>query len=169
VTARNNDGQWNETDASLAVVVLAPWYRTGWAIGLAILSGAGLLAWFYERRLLRLRRIRALQENFSRQLIASQEAERRHLAGELHDSLGQDLLLIKNRAVLATNIPEASRALLDQVEEISAAATRAIDATRTMAHALRPYELDRLGPPDEGGRRSRRRRDCPASDPDPDP
>ena len=145
VTARDNDSLWNETGAARAVIVLAPWYRTVWALGLEILSGAGLLAWFYERRLRRLRRLRALHEGFSRQLIASQEAQHRRLAGELHDGLGQDLMLIKNRAVLALNVPEASPAVLGQVEEISAAATRAIEAARNMAHALRPYELDRLG------------------------
>jgi signal transduction histidine kinase len=145
VTARNNDGLWNETGASLAVTVLAPWYRTWWAVGLAILAGAGLIASFYERRLHRLRRARALQEGFSRQLIASQEAERRRLAGELHDSLGQELLLIKNHAVLALDVPDAGRAIKDQIEDISVAATRAIDTARAMAHALGPYELKQLG------------------------
>ncbi len=145
VTARNNDGPWNETVASLAVMVLAPWYQTAWATGLAILSGAGLLALFFQQRIRRLRRAQALQEGFSRQLIASQEAERRRLAGELHDGLGQDLLLIKNHAVLALQLPDAGRAIKDQMEEISVAATRAIDATRAMAHALGPYELEQLG------------------------
>ena len=38
---------------------------------------------------------------YTLQLIASQEAERTRIAAELHDSLGQNLLLIKNRAQLA--------------------------------------------------------------------
>lgn len=145
VTARNNDGLWNETGASVAVIVLAPWYLTWWAICLAILSGAGLLAWFYEQRLHRLRHMRALQEDFSRQLIASQEEERRRLAGDLHDSLGQDLLLIKNRAVLALDAPDSGQVTKKQVEEISVAAGRAIDTARNMSHALGPYELKQLG------------------------
>lgn len=145
VTARNSAGPWNQTVASRVVIVLAPWYRTWWAIGSAILSGAGLLAWFYQRRLHRLQRAQALQEGFSRQLIASQEAERRRLAGELHDGLGQDLLLIKNHAVLALDVRDGGPAVKDQIEEISIAASRAIDAARTMAHALGPYELEQLG------------------------
>jgi signal transduction histidine kinase len=44
--------------------------------------------------------MQAAQQAFSRQLIASQERERQRIAAELHDSLGQNLLLVRNRALL---------------------------------------------------------------------
>src|SRR6185503_9610720 len=47
-------------------------------------------------------RERETREQFTRQLIASQEAERRRIAAELHDSLGQNLSIIKNRAHMAS-------------------------------------------------------------------
>lgn len=37
VTASNNDGLWNEEGAWVNIVVLAPWYRKWWALGLYIL------------------------------------------------------------------------------------------------------------------------------------
>ena len=45
-------------------------------------------------------RIRPRKQAFSRQLIESQERERQRIAAELHDSLGQNLLVVKNRALL---------------------------------------------------------------------
>lgn len=34
VKASNNDGVWNETPATLEIIVLPPWWETGWAYGL---------------------------------------------------------------------------------------------------------------------------------------
>jgi PAS domain S-box-containing protein len=79
------------------------------------------------------------------QLIASQEAERTRIARELHDSLGQNLLLIKNRAQLEmtrTKLPDAVR---DEFQSISNLASQAIAEVRQIARDLHPHQLDILG------------------------
>jgi signal transduction histidine kinase len=81
-------------------------------------------------------------EIFSRRLIESQEAERKRIATELHDSLGQNLLVIKNRALMALqHCPNT----LDHLSEICYTASQAIDEVRNIAYALRPHGLDRQG------------------------
>ncbi len=85
------------------------------------------------------------REEFTRQIIASQEAERRRISAELHDSLGQNLLLIKNRAQLALAGIVAGTDARAQLEGISALATAAIDEVRQISHDLHPYQLDHLG------------------------
>ncbi|HKE23393.1 MAG TPA: sensor histidine kinase [Bryobacteraceae bacterium] len=80
---------------------------------------------------------------FSRRLIESQEAERKRIAAELHDSLGQTLMVIKNQAVMALQQAPGNNA--DHLREISASASHAIEEVRTIAYALRPYQLGRLG------------------------
>src|SRR5213594_2930475 len=79
--------------------------------------GAAILV--YERRLVRLRRAHAAQAAFSRQLIGLQEGERKTIAAELHDGLGQSLLIIKNRALLGLTRPEDQTVALTQLNEIS--------------------------------------------------
>ena len=143
----NNDGVWSESNATLAVVVLPHYWQTGWfRIGaFALLSGLGLLG--YHRRVTTLKRERAAQEEFSRRLILSQEQERKRISAELHDGLGQSLLLIRNRAVLGRDhSPSSSPSEAPaQFEAISEAALQAINEVRSIAYDLRPYELDRLG------------------------
>ncbi len=75
----------------------------------------------------------------------TEEAERRRIAGELHDSLGQNLLLIKNRAHLALTgktTPAESRAQLEGIQEL---ASQAIAEVRQISQNLHPYQLDQLG------------------------
>jgi PAS domain S-box-containing protein len=82
---------------------------------------------------------------YTLQLIASQEAERTRIARELHDSLGQNLLLIKNRAQLEmakTKLPDDVR---EQFQSISDIASQAIAEARHIAHDLHPHQLDLLG------------------------
>jgi signal transduction histidine kinase len=92
-----------------------------------------------------LTRASAAQQVFSRQLIASQEAERKRIAAELHDSLGQRLVIIKNMALLSLGSPGSPLEARQHVEEISTEASHALGEVKEIAYNLRPYQLDRLG------------------------
>jgi len=78
-------------------------------------------------------------------LIVSQESERRRIAGELHDSLGQHLLLIKNRAALGEQFVPAPSQAREQFDEINLSAGKAIGEVRAISFNLRPLNLERLG------------------------
>jgi signal transduction histidine kinase len=145
VVASNGDGVWNETGASFALVVRPAWWQTAWLrAGLALALVGGIVAAF-RVRIARLKRRRAEQDRFARQLIESQEAERKRIAGELHDGIGQTLAIIRNRALLGLRDGPISGRAQRQVEEIAEVATGAIDEIRKVTHNLRPYQLDRLG------------------------
>jgi len=92
-----------------------------------------------------LERAHAAQAAFSRQLIESQEGERKRIAAELHDSLGQNLLVIKNWALLALNKSNGDQGLTEQLNEISTTASQSIEEVREISHNLRPYQLDDIG------------------------
>lgn len=145
VEASNNDGVWNETGAALALHVLPNWWQTFWfkASAIGFLTGLGLI--LHRLRVSLLMRSRALQEEFSRKLLQSQESERKRIAGELHDGLGQNLLIIKNRAMLGLQKQTDAPAMAQEFEDISSAASRAVREVRDLAHNLRPYQIDELG------------------------
>jgi signal transduction histidine kinase len=74
---------------------------------------------------------------------AAKEEERRHIARELHDELGQSLTAIKlNLALLAAGADASARARLEETTGIVDASIR---ATRELSRAMRPPLLDEVG------------------------
>lgn len=145
VTACNNDGVWNEAGAAIDLVVLPPWWRTWWFRVLTVTAIGGMLVAGVGLRLHRLRREQAAQESFSRRLIAMQEEERRRLAGELHDGLGQDLLVIASQAQLSLRQADNPPTTTTRLRDIAETARQAVQQARRMAHNLRPGLVEELG------------------------
>jgi signal transduction histidine kinase len=145
VMADNGDGVWSPVPRSVPVTVLPAWYQTrAFATTVPLVAiGAIVLAW--RTRVHQLQRARAAQQAFSTRLIASQEGERQRIAAELHDSLGQLLLIIKNRVELAARDAAAPHAVAEQLAEIGTSAAQALGEVRSIAHNLRPPNFDRLG------------------------
>jgi signal transduction histidine kinase len=93
-------------------------------------------------------RVQAAQQAFSRQLIASQEAERKRIAADMHGSLGQRLVVIKHLAYLLLRSKKGTAADdsdTQTIAEISDEASSAMAETREICYNLRPFQLDRLG------------------------
>ena len=90
-------------------------------------------------------RERRADADFARRLIESQEAERRRIARELHDSLGQELLLVTNRLQLALGRRAIPADLRAELENIGKLATQAVVEVRRLSHGLHPPQLDHLG------------------------
>jgi PAS domain S-box-containing protein len=85
------------------------------------------------------------REEFTHLLIASQEAERQRIAGELHDGVGQNLSIIKNRAHLASLEPVTPPSAAEHLTAIERVVTDAIAETRNLAHNLRPAHIEQVG------------------------
>jgi signal transduction histidine kinase/ligand-binding sensor domain-containing protein len=140
----NNDGVWSQ-ETTLKIVVYPPFYRTWWFILLCFLAVALLIYGLFRLRILQLKRQNAVQEEFSRRLINAHESERRRIAAELHDSIGQSLATIKNSAIFAVQTVKDLGEAKEQFEEITEESGNAIAEVREIAYNLRPHLLDRLG------------------------
>ncbi len=137
IKGSNSAGVWSESEA-LTLIINPPFWMTWWFRGLLIALFISIGPIIYSRRVNYLKKETQKQMDFSKQLIQSQEDERKRIASELHDSLGQDLLVIKNLALLNKNKDE-------QFDEISKTASLALDEVRRISYNLHPYQLDRLG------------------------
>lgn len=145
VIAANSDGVWNQEGAALKIIVTPPFWKRGWFIALMGLAAVAVVALGYRARIQKLKRAQAAREAFSRQLIASQEQERKRIAAELHDSLGQNLLVIKNWVAMARRSLGADSRAREPLDEVAGVVSHSIEEVREIAYNLRPYHLDEIG------------------------
>jgi two-component system sensor histidine kinase UhpB len=92
-----------------------------------------------------LERLETEQRESGRQALAAQEAERKRIASELHDEVGQTLtgvLLMLEQ--VAGEVPEGRREVFVEAQE---ATRRSVDEVRRIAQELRPELLEHLGLP----------------------
>ena len=147
VIAANSEGLWNTEGATLRIIVVAPFYRTYWFYTLSALTVALILAGAYFYRVRQLQAVNDERADFTRRLIDSQEHERRRIALELHDSVGQSLTIIRNRALMSLKKTDEHQTLIEQMREISDASAEALRETREIARNLHPAQIEHLGLP----------------------
>ena len=99
--------------------------------GIAVLLGFGLILLYRNQRHLKTNKI--LQEKFSQELLVSQEGERRRISKDLHDGIGQQLLVIKNKLMAIGD--EDTKQMVDHT----------IEEVRAISRDLHPFQLQELG------------------------
>lgn len=119
---------------------------------LTVVAMAIGLAWFSWRRTRQVIQMqaelaRALEDNrrLSQRSIQVQEEERRALARELHDELGQSLNAIKVDAVTIRDRSEDAAEVQRSAKAIIEVSGKVYDAVRRLTQRLRPVALDELG------------------------
>ena len=91
-----------------------------------------LIFWLYRNKL-QLKRKKRLQEEYAQKLLLSQEEERKRISKDLHDGLGQSLLLIKNKIALTNN------------NDTELLVNNAIEEMRGISRVLHPFQLADIG------------------------
>ena len=145
VIATNNDGFWNNEGATLNLIILPPFWMTWWFRTLIVMFLLSIGPVIYYFKIMALKEKNLQQTRYAEQLIASQEAERRRIASELHDGLGQQILVIKSRAELAMKSIQDNSKTLEHLQEITSSAISSINDVRTITHDLRPVYLEQFG------------------------
>lgn len=99
--------------------------------GVALTFGFLLIFLFKNQKSLKSKK--ELQEKYTQDLLLAQEEERKRVSKDLHDGIGQSLLLIKNKVVL--NKDDSTKNLVES----------AIEEVRSISRALHPFQLQELG------------------------
>lgn len=131
-TQKTNEYIYTQRDEIGTLAALTEWQQA--LIGYVVI---GLLAVFGGIMLYRSKAFavkeRKIQEVFSQQLLSYQEDERQRISRDLHDSIGQSLVLIKNKVQL-DNDKTTSNMIADTLEEV-----------RNISKQLHPALLEKLG------------------------
>ncbi len=141
----------------IASVYRATQRRLWGSFGVAVLVSLGiaLLASVYVGRLEdRIHRQRVKEgenaqdlQRLSMKLITAQEEERRVIARELHDEVGQALTAIKVELALAQRSIEGAGAPADALDDARSISENVLQMVRDLSHLLHPAVLDDLGLP----------------------
>jgi signal transduction histidine kinase len=136
--------------AEYAVMLVLPWLlpeRPSWMVASALdaliltVVVAPVMWWTCVRPLQDVIRLRA---RFLAALFSHIEGERRRIAEELHDGVGQSLTLLVSRLRTASDSPDRPD-LPQRLHELQDLAERALKDIRQIALGLRPSLLDDLG------------------------
>lgn len=145
VIGSNNDGIWNKKGKTIKINISPPFWKTFWFKSLSAVSLIAASGSVYQSKINRLRRERKSQEEFTKKLLDTQENERKRIAGELHDSIGQDLLISKNKLQISLNNPSDSEGVIKNINEVSDVITDTLKNVREISYSLHPYQIERLG------------------------
>jgi signal transduction histidine kinase len=84
----------------------------------------------------------AALRRLSNRLMTMQDDERRRIARELHDGLGQEMVALK---MLLNGIAHSPRSLPDYIGDATSVIDRATQQIRTLSYLLHPPLLDEVG------------------------
>ncbi|WP_109696540.1 sensor histidine kinase [Chitinophaga deserti] len=120
--------------------------QLGTALEAIILSWALTSKLNFYKRAKEALQVQAIEQSsaFSKEMIRMQEHERKRTASELHDSVGQQLILIKNRLLILgnkTSDPDIKNLATDVAGNVS----ETIQEIRNISYSLRPYQMDMMG------------------------
>ncbi len=93
----------------------------------------GFILLFLYKNQRDLKNKKELQEKYTQDLLIAQEDERKRVSKDLHDGVGQSLLLIKNKVVLIKD--DSTKNLVEN----------AIEEVRSISRALHPFQLQEMG------------------------
>jgi signal transduction histidine kinase len=130
--------------------------RSGWQqLGLALAANLAIGIWavVYAGRLeshLRQQRARDLQltsdlHRLSAKIVSAQEDERRMIARELHDEVGQTLAAIRVELAFAQRPDADASAIASRLDDVRTITEGALHTIRDLSHLLHPAMLDDLG------------------------
>jgi len=145
VIAANREGVWNEEGAGIDIIVVPPFWRTTWFMALMMALAATAAYRGHRWRLAGIQRKQAVQQAFARQLIDSQELDRKRIASDLHDGVSQTLVVIRNWARVGAPATPPDSAAGRRLGEIAEAASQALGEVRNVVHDLLPLHLERMG------------------------
>jgi len=140
VAATNRDGILSPKETSLTIIIEPAFWETIWFKATSLFLIVFLIYLIINSRFRKLKQEKAKQLKLHERIISIQEEERKNISSELHDDLGQNLLVVKNKLLIAERdakfeqIYESMDILDDTIQDIS-----------NISHSLHPTELDELG------------------------
>lgn len=146
--ACNNDGRWSADPLELKISITPPfWETTSFIIGTVLIGlllvVAGIRLYLRRQIKIRTRELQLEQGARIHAIFETEEKERKRIAGELHDGLGQLLSTAKlNVSGIGENLDAKDQVLYHNSLQLL---DQACEEVRTISHNMMPGALIRMG------------------------
>ena len=140
----NNDGIWNENYHTLSISISPPYWQTWWFRTASCFIIGVIILLAYRKRVRNLENERNRQIEFYKALIDKQEEERERIAGELHDDIGQSVIIANNKIKMGLFSHELEKSM-ESFRSASESLDGLSDQISNISHNLHPQELAQLG------------------------
>ncbi len=148
VMACSHEGVWNETPAKLSFTIVPPFYLTLWFRIALILLGIVLTALVVNAiNRIKIKRIARRQKIQLKAIVETEEKERKRIAADLHDGVGQLLSRVKINLGLAEDEFDESEGSksMELVVQSKQAVEEIMTELRNISYNLLPPSLDQFG------------------------
>ena len=133
IKTRYNGQVWSDENILASFYIDAPFYQKWWFILMIFLIISAIIANLVYSVIITKKQKNTLQK-FSKELIKSQEKERSKISKDLHDSVGQLLLFVRNKLKSTTD----NNNLVNELD-------LALNEVRSISRQLHPYQLEKFG------------------------
>ncbi|MEM8762680.1 MAG: two-component regulator propeller domain-containing protein [Bacteroidota bacterium] len=138
VIATNVDGVWNENPKEMKVSIIPPWWMTWWFKSILIIGFLLLISLPFYLRIQRLKKEQLAQQRIIEVIADTQEQERQRISRDLHDSVGGQLVGIKQQLnSLSKDVPQIAQSIVILDETY--------DEVRRISHNIMPGTLMKFG------------------------
>lgn len=130
VKGSNNDGVWNEMPTSLRVIIVPPFWKTSWFIGLMVLLGVGTFGGTV--RFISTQKLKKKIQELERQKALHEERlrTRERIARDLHDDLASTVgsagFFVESVKHQLKDIPSETKEFLDKTSSLLTEAEEAM-------------------------------------------
>ncbi len=132
--ADNGSGVWAGKPFRFAFTILPPFWETGWfrfLVALLFFGIVAMLVYYRERKAFLLEKE---QQRFTQAIWQAHEDERKRISKELHDDLGQNMLVIKNFVEGSDGYPRIRKVIESSIATV-----------RSLTRILHPFALEKFG------------------------
>jgi len=122
-----------------------PFWQSGWFLWRVLVLLIILFVMMFYFALRHYRKIEIDRQNLINKFISAQDESYRRIASELHDSIGQNLIVLNNEILKVSNSYPAGSPEFEELNKINVLLTESVDELRDISSSIFPNKIEKLG------------------------